>query len=422
MWREGSWGRMARWVSAGMALVVLAACGEAEGELESPEEGNAQQEELRSRYIGTACGVSGVAGTCQEVSACGAGHVASPGYCPGPSDIQCCTPVTPDDPSNSNDDMDMSSSPDEAPDSSLDGPAPDMDEEIPRSPHIGTSCEVSGVMGSCEDVSTCVGDYTPTAGHCPGPSEIQCCTLTPEQPAMPGPVGECDPQAAPTPNAGLKESEGQSGCPTGMVRAGSFCVDQYEGALVELLPGGGEQSWSPFVNPGTRAMRAVSIASAIPQGYINADQAESACRNAGKRLCSSQEWLRACQGPQGTTYPYGNTRQPGVCNDARSQHPAVQYFGTSADWIWSQLGHRCINQQADTVVRGEDRVGCVSAEGAHHMMGNLHEWVSDVSGTFRGGFYADTLRNGDGCLYRTTAHARSHWDYSTGFRCCADQR
>jgi hypothetical protein len=28
--------------------------------------------------------------------------------------------------------------------------------------------------------------------------------------------------------------------------------------------------------------------------------------------------------------------------------------------------------------------------------------------------------NGEGCLYRTTAHGVSHWDYSTGFRCCAD--
>lgn len=24
-----------------------------------------------------------------------------------------------------------------------------------------------------------------------------------------------------------------------------------------------------------------------------------------------------------------------------------------------------------------------------------------------------------GCIYATTAHATSYWDYSTGFRCCA---
>ena len=41
-------------------------------------------------------------------------------------------------------------------------------------------------------------------------------------------------------------------------------------------------------------------------------------------------------------------------------------------------------------------------------------------GTFRGGFYVDTMINGPGCLYATTAHNVYHWDYSTGFRCCAD--
>ena len=51
------------------------------------------------------------------------------------------------------------------------------------------------------------------------------------------------------------------------------------------------------------------------------------------------------------------------------------------------------------------------------MMGNLHEWTSDPTGTFRGGFYVDTVNNNPGCLYRTTAHTTPHWDYSTGFRC-----
>ena len=64
--------------------------------------------------------------------------------------------------------------------------------------------------------------------------------------------------------------------------------------------------------------------------------------------------------------------------------------------------------------------GCVTPEGVFDLMGNLHEWTADPAGTFRGGFYVDTVRNGPGCLYRTTAHNTEHWDYSTGFRCCAD--
>ena len=63
----------------------------------------------------------------------------------------------------------------------------------------------------------------------------------------------------------------------------------------------------------------------------------------------------------------------------------------------------------------------VPSWGVFDVHGNLHEWVADVDGTFRGGFYADAVLNGPGCLYRTTAHAGSYHDYSTGFRCCADR-
>ena len=54
------------------------------------------------------------------------------------------------------------------------------------------------------------------------------------------------------------------------------------------------------------------------------------------------------------------------------------------------------------------------------MVGNLHEWIEDPRGTFRGGFYLDTRHNGEGCTYATTAHSVKYHDYSTGFRCCLD--
>ena len=53
------------------------------------------------------------------------------------------------------------------------------------------------------------------------------------------------------------------------------------------------------------------------------------------------------------------------------------------------------------------------------MVGNVHEWADD--GAFHGGYYLDTKINGEGCDYTTTAHAKIYYDYSTGFRCCADE-
>jgi sulfatase modifying factor 1 len=260
-------------------------------------------------------------------------------------------------------------------------------------------------------VAECYGTRHPTAGLCPGPSGIQCCS--------PSYAVDCDPNAVPQPNAGLVEEAGEGSCLPGMIPISTFCIDRFEAALVEVLAGG-TVPWSPYFNPEGHRVRAVSLRGAVPQGYINETEAAAACAEAGKRMCTNTEWLRACQGPSGTTYPYGNTRQPGVCNDARAVHPAVELYGTGATWIYSHIDSPCLNQLADGLAHTGDHAGCVTAEGALDMMGNLHEWTSDPAGTFRGGFYADTTINGNGCLYATTAHNRLHWDYSTGFRCCAE--
>ena len=231
---------------------------------------------------------------------------------------------------------------------------------------------------------------------------------------------ECADSDRPLVNGVPEEAPGLGGCPAGMLPADTFCVDEYEAMLVEVLSDESFAAWSPYSNPGTTRVRAMSVAGVVPQGYIDQLQASDACTEAGKRLCTDTEWLRACQGSAGSTFPYGNTRQPGVCNDDRDCHPVVQFFESTGDWIWSELGNPCINQLPEGLSVTGHHAGCESADGALDMMGNLHEWTADPAGTFRGGFYVDTEINGPGCLYRTTAHNVYHWDYSTGFRCCAD--
>ena len=296
----------------------------------------------------------------------------------------------------------------------------------------GAPCMVDGIPGACVAVASCVGDRVATPGHCPGAKDVQCCTPRVHPSDAGGEVGPdtrwpadtggwCPTDPGARPNAGLLEDSYDAHCARGMIRVGAFCVDRYEGAIVVTATDGTESSWTPYYPPPSdRPYRAVSIRGAVPQGYISGVEAEKACLASGKRLCSNAEWLRACQGPSATTFPYGNTREPGVCNDARTPHPAIQCFATDASWIWSEIGWPGINQQASTVERAGARTGCVTAEGAYDMMGNLHEWVKDATVNFRGGFYVDTVENGPGCLYQTTAHTFGHWDYSTGFRCCAD--
>jgi hypothetical protein len=94
--------------------------------------------------------------------------------------------------------------------------------------------------------------------------------------------------------------------------------------------------------------------------------------------------------------------------------------------VWTQLNDPRLGQVEGALARTGSHEACVSGFGVFDIVGNLHEWVkTDPSlphGTFAGGYYLDTALNGDGCNYRTTAHAHDYHDYSTGFRCCADAR
>ena len=206
---------------------------------------------------------------------------------------------------------------------------------------------------------------------------------------------------------GVTADTGTGPCPPGMAPVEGFCIDRYEAHL---------EGQSPYEVPAGGV--AASAAGEVPQGYISGEVAAAACEAAGKRLCTLDEWLRACQGPGGTTYPYGETYDPAACNEGRATHPVVELFGASADWSTTQMNDPRLNQLADSLDPGGANPGCVSAEGVYDLHGNLHEWIDDPAGTFKGGFYVDASLNGPGCTYTTTAHSLSYHDYSTGFRCC----
>ncbi len=201
-------------------------------------------------------------------------------------------------------------------------------------------------------------------------------------------------------------------CPPGMAQVGStLCIDRWEATL---------EGWSPYEVPS--AGTATSESGVVPQAYISGEVASLACEAAGKRLCTLDEWMLACAGEAGRTYPYGNTYDLYACNDTYGgSHPVVDYFGTS-DGVWDteHMNDPGINQQPGTVSETGEFEGCVTPEGVYDLHGNLHEWIADPSGTFKGGFYADAVINGAGCSYTTSAHDTSYHDYSTGFRCCGD--
>jgi sulfatase-modifying factor enzyme 1 len=242
--------------------------------------------------------------------------------------------------------------------------------------------------------------------------------------------------ASPSPPPPPPPEPVRAACPADMAevqhQGQAFCVDRYEAALVDDGRGG-DAAWPSNhpVDGSERSVRAVSRAGLSPQGYISGAQAALACEHAGKRLCSSREWVAACRGPEDTLYPYGNTRRAGACNDRfdrQNEHPVPRLFketaprGTRAAKMWTPefMNDPRLHELPNTVKTTGGSPECTNGYGVFDMVGNLHEWVADPKGTFQGGFFMDTILNGEGCSYRTTAHGFDYHDYSTGFRCCAD--
>jgi hypothetical protein len=218
-----------------------------------------------------------------------------------------------------------------------------------------------------------------------------------------------------------------------IAEAGAACVDLYEGALVTREADGGESAWPwylPVDDQDAGALRAVPAHGIYPQGYISNVQAGAACRASGKRLCTLDEWTAACRGrpAHDDVYPYGDVYQAGACNEG-DESPILILFGPTPTYDSTELNDPRCDQLDGGLARGGDYPRCVSAYGAFDMHGNLHEWVDDMPvatdperGSFMGGYFVDAKLNGPGCEYRTTAHATTYHDYSTGFRCCADPR
>jgi formylglycine-generating enzyme len=205
-------------------------------------------------------------------------------------------------------------------------------------------------------------------------------------------------------------------CPSDMALVGRSCVDKYEASLAEITSDGREVPFSPYEPPTGHVVKAVSAAGVTPQAHISFTESQKACSEAGKRLCEADEWIKACRGPEGTTYPYGNEAIAHACVDTDRTSP-IQMLKQGV-FDHTTMNDPVLNQTPNTVAPTGAAASCTNAYGVRDQVGNVHEWAAD--GAFHGGYYLDTKDNGEGCSYKTTAHDSTYYDYSTGFRCCAD--
>ena len=214
-----------------------------------------------------------------------------------------------------------------------------------------------------------------------------------------------------------------AGCPTHMARIDAFCVDRYEAYVVEL-DGGVEHPHSPYLPVEGLTVAARAARGVVPQAYVSQPQAAAACSAAGKRLCTAAEFEAACR-TGSDDYPYGGTvRVPGQCNEGKGSFMPALFGSDPSAWTYDDLNDPRLDQLAGGLAPAAAYAACTTAAEAYDCVGNLQEWVSDLTlsghGILRGGSYVDAALNGPGCLYATTAHEPTYHDYTTGFRCCAD--
>lgn len=272
-----------------------------------------------------------------------------------------------------------------------------------------------------------IQEESPRAGPAPAPSS-------------PIPAPSSEPAAAPS------SEPAAAPCPPEMQQIDGFCIDRYEDHL-EWSSETGEQKTHPHYERPVRgvAWTAVSAPGVFPQAYIHRGEAEEACGRATKRLCTLSEWYRACRGPKGFIYPYGNREIPGKCNTGRP-HLLSRMFGTNPSaWKYEEhFNSPLLDQEPEFLAKTGAFAECVSGYGVNDMAGNLHEWVSDMvdetlpkkiplqedilkkvgprtgNSIFMGGFFSTTNEHGHGCRFVTIGHGSTYHDYSTGFRCCKD--
>jgi hypothetical protein len=163
-------------------------------------------------------------------------------------------------------------------------------------------------------------------------------------------------------------------------------------------------------------------AGAIPQIMASWVEAKATCEGSGKRLCSDTEWTLACEGPDHQPYPYGE----GFERDAQACNIDKPYIWPDPEKVYDPKTSAAELARLDQREPSGSRASCVSPYGVHDMVGNVDEWVVNVSqfgqphqSGLKGGYWGPVRTR---CRPMTTGHQETFRYYQIGFRCCEAAR
>jgi formylglycine-generating enzyme required for sulfatase activity len=194
-------------------------------------------------------------------------------------------------------------------------------------------------------------------------------------------------------------------CPPDMVfieKTGT-CIDKYE--------------W-----PNEKGTKPIIGATAIPSIWDKRRgmkmDATGFCHSVGKRVCSMEEWIEACKGPNGSDYPFGWKLPKYKPSPTDAPCNFAQWFKVPDEkkiWMRDPFEFERLDGRDPSGTRG-----CVSASGAEDMVGNVEEWVtcplwySNTGWCLAGRYWSDAAS----CYKVTSGHDPTWHYYETGTRCC----
>jgi len=215
-----------------------------------------------------------------------------------------------------------------------------------------------------------------------------------------------------------------------MVKIDGFSIDKFEAVLISVAASGEEILHPYYDHPERDDLVAVSLRGQKPQSYLSRGQAARFCKNAGKRLCTTKEWRRACMGKSKRLFSYSQKSDPVACNLGGPHHLAEFFGNDNKKWTYENFNDPRLSQRPGFLAKTGSHRLCRSDEGVYDMLGNVQEWVAETvqgKGTFVGGFYSNPVglvakrASGEGCTYILSGpHHKTYRDYSVGFRCCKD--
>lgn len=178
--------------------------------------------------------------------------------------------------------------------------------------------------------------------------------------------------------------------------AASVYVDAYEASRPDAEAG----------SPGQSTARACSKVGAIPWVNVTPAQAAAACAAAGKRLCTEQEWQRACTTAAAPSCQWSFAT---ACTTASATTCNVYERAATAGIMSSNGLPNCF---ADWGANGR----------IYNLTGNVREWTKPRAAgqnPLRGGSY-DTVLEGSTCSFAFLSVGDDFRYENTGFRCCSD--